>query len=479
MMNYKKYVTGVVLLAAVVIMACRDESLYPLPYDDRTSGHYLRIYRLTSNVVDFDDLANSAIEYVFESVDEEKGALLDEIEFYATHRSAAGLLTDEVLVRTVDASTIGLAFVPQPSYSEYLRSNPVRITVAEVQAAFATLTTDPDGIPLVDCTNIYPDVCPCVAYPGSLAAGDAILLRWKTRLTDGRTFTVTNVQTVASPSLGNPAEANMTPNVTSGQFYNAPYQSTILIRRTTTTGNPNAYTGSYRMTQVAVWSPLHNQELHLSIPAGMRKPFLFGSSPTDSTQTVTITKPVGGLPTEREFTCTYRGQTITMRVNLEFQTTVGLTGAVGAAALNTLTSGTATDVLPVFGGTPGKGLGFPAGTTNGNLGVVFVPLMNTGVDCTTNRELYLVTPLAGTFNNPLSAHPITGQAISPAAPLALPWGAPRSTFPNRGFYRTDRDGLTPGDVFSIAVDDDVDEYGRRAGYCNWYRRVYITFTKLP
>lgn len=454
MMNYKKYVMGVVLLAAVLIMACRDESLYPLPYDDRTSGHYLRIYRLASNTVDFDDLANSQLEYIFESVDKEKGALLDEIEFYATHRSAGGLITDEVLVKTVDASTMGFAAVPQPTYSEYLRSATFRIPVSEIEAAFATLTTDPDGIPLVDCSNIYPDVCPCVAYPGSLAVGDAILLRWKTRLTDGRTFTVANVHAVTSPSLGNAAEANMTPNITSGLFYAAPYTNTFTVRRTTTTGNANAYTGDYRMTQMAIWSPSHSLVLHETIPNYMVKPFLFGSSATDSVQTVTLAKVVGGLPTERQFTCTYRGQTITMRINLEGGPNPGLS----AAALATLTN-------PFGPPGPGNGMGM-TGATNANLGTVFTPLMNTTVDCTSSRELYLTTPLTGQF----------------AGGTTLRFGLPRYTIPNRGYYRLDQDGLTPGQVFTIHVDDDVDEYGRRqggqSGYCTWYRTVSLRLEKL-
>ncbi|MCK6617840.1 MAG: hypothetical protein L6Q51_09355 [Cyclobacteriaceae bacterium] len=451
-MNLKKYILGVVLVAGMVTIACRDESLYPLPYDDRTSGHYLRIYKVTSNVLEFNDLANSAVEFVFESVDEEKGALLEEVEFYATHRNGGtGLITDEVLVTTIPASAMNLAAVPQPTYSEYLRSGAVRITAAQIQTALATLTTDPDGIPGVDCSNIYPDVCPCVAYPGSLALGDQILLRWKARLTDGRTFTVANAQTVTSPSLGNPEEANMTPNVTAGQFYNAPYFYTITVRQATNPFSATAYTGTYRMTQMAVWSPNHNLELHQSIPNYMVKPFIFGSSATDSTQTVTLATVPGGLPTERQFTCTYRGQTITMRINLEGGPNPGLP----AAALTTLTS--------AFGPPgPGNGMGM-AGATNANLGTVFVPLINSGVDCTSQREFYMVTPLAGTF----------------AGNNTLRFGLPRYTIPNRGYYRIDQDGLTPGQVFTIAVDDDADEYGRRNGYCTWFRRVYLRLEKLP
>lgn len=452
-MNLKKYILGVVLVAGMVTIACRDESLYPLPYDDRTSGNYLRIYRVTSNVFEFNDLANSAVEFVFESVDEQKGALLQEVEFYATHRNGVtGLITDEVLVATIPASAMNLANVPQPTYSEYLRSAPVRITASQIETALATLTTDPDGIPGVDCSNIYPDVCPCVAYPGSLSENDQILLRWKARLTDGRTFTVANVQTVTSPSLGNPEEANMTPNVTSGAFYNAPYAYTITVRRTTNPYIANAYTGDYRMTQMAVWSPNHagNPEFHQNAPNYMVKPFIFGSSSTDSTQTVTLSLVPGGLPTERQFTCTYKGQTITIRINLEGGPNPGLSGA----ALTTLTN-------PFGPPGPGNGMGM-TGATNTNLGTVFVPLLNTGVDCTPQREFYQVTPLAGTF----------------AGNTTFRYGLPRYTIPNRGYYRIDQDGLTPGQVFTIAVDDDADEYGRRNGYCTWYRRVYLRLEKI-
>ncbi|MCX7638456.1 MAG: hypothetical protein N2044_11490, partial [Cyclobacteriaceae bacterium] len=433
-MNFKKYILGTVLMGGVVMMACRDESLYPLPYDDRTSAHYLRIYRSTTNVFEFNDLANSAVEFVFESVDEQKGALLSEVEFYATHRNGAtGAITDEVLVTTIPASAMNFAFVPEPTYSEYLRSAPVRITHAQIQAALATLTTDPDG---TSCSNIYPDVCPAVAYPGALAANDQVILRWKTRLTDGREYTVANVQTVISPSLGNPEEANMTPNITSGQFYNAPYTFTVTVRRTTNPYVANAYTGNYRMTQMAVWSPNHNLELHQTIPTRLVRPFIFGSSDTDSTQTVTLSLITGGLPTERLVeNVRYKGQTISFRINLEGGPNPGLS----AAALATLTD-------PFSNISPASGMGM-TGATNAVLGTVFVPLVNTGVDCTSEREFYMVTPLAGTFGGT----------------TALRFGLPRRAYPRREFYRIDQSGLVAGQVFTIAVDDDADEYGRRNG----------------
>lgn len=443
-MNFKKYILGSVLTAGVVVMACRDESLYPLPYDDRTTAHYLRIYRSTTNVFELNDLANSAVEFVFESVDAQKGALLQEVEFYVTHRSGTtGLITDEILFATIPASAMNFNFVPEPTYSEYLRSAPVRLTYDQMHAALLTLTTDPDGS---TCSGIYPDVCPAVAYPGITSVNDQFILRWKTRLTDGREYTVANVQTVISPSLGNPEEANITPNVATGAFYNAPYTFTAVVRRMTNPYVANAYTGSYTMTQMAVWSPNHNLELHQSIPNRLVRPFTFGNSDTDSTQTVTLSLVSGGLPTERLVeNVRYRGQTISFKINMEGVPNPSLP----AAALATLTD-------PFSNLSPASGMGM-AGATNANLGTVFVPLVNTGVDCTSEREFYLVTPLGGTF----------------AGNTTLRFGLPRRTYPNRGYYRIDQDGLSTGQVFTIAVDDDADEYGRRNGYCSWYRRIYL------
>jgi hypothetical protein len=450
MKTIKKYwVAGSLLLTAIGISCQPDESLYPLPYDDRATGSYLRGYQIVSNVWDLDDMTNSGFDAIYESVDRNGGSDLDRVEFYVTHRSGAtALITDEVLVKTLTRDEMGFTSVAEPTYSEYLRSGLIRISAAETLAALATLTTDPDG---TGCSNIFPDVCSMVAFPGVLAVGDRIIFRLKIYDNQGRAFTVANPQTSVTPALGNQNEANITPNLTGGQFYNSPMTYTMLVQRTTTTGNPNAYTGDYRMSQVAIWQPDHTAVQHQSFAPGWLDKFVFGNSNTDSTQTVTLAKVPGGLPTQRQFTCNYRGQSVSMVINLEMAV-LGQTGAgLNAAALST-----------VSGPTSPTGFGFPAGTTNTNLGTVYVPLMNSGVDCTTEREFYMVTPLAGTY---------TGLST-------LPYGLPKSTVPNRGHYRIDRDGLTPGDVFTITIDDDCDEYGRRNGYCNWYTRVTLTLTKL-
>jgi hypothetical protein len=297
-----------------------------------------------------------------------------------------------------------------------------------------------------------------------------VIFRVKIYDNKGRAFTVNNPQVAAAPKLGNPNEANITPNLTGGIFYSSPMLYTMFMQRLEDTGNPNAYTGTYRMAQVARWAPdfatnANNLQILRNFPQAWMRPFVFATSATDSTQIVTLEKIPGGLSTQRRFTCTYRGQTITMVVNFERQT-FGLTGggltASGVATLNTAPNA-APPTIP--------GLGFPAGTTNTNIGSVMVPLINTGTNCTSERQFYLMT--GAQFNPTLPGTP--GEFSGDAQ---MPKGIPKRVWPNRGYYRFDRDGLTPGDVFSIAVDDDVDEYGRRNGYCNWYTRVYLTFTKL-
>jgi len=293
-----------------------------------------------------------------------------------------------------------------------------------------------------------------------LALGDQIILRWKTRLTDGRTYTVRNVQTTVSPRLGNQEEANiLSSGFLSGQFYNAPYQFTVTVRQMTLPYNANAYTGNYQMIQMAVWSPNHNLELHQTIPTYMVRPFTFGNSPADSSQTVTLSKVPGGLPTERLVeNVRYRGQTISFRVNFEGGGPASPAPSPSDAAFATLTA-----AFSNVSGTSGMGMVIPVVPSGfPRLGTVWVPLFNSGVNCTSQRQFYLTTPLNGTFGGT----------------TALRFGLPRRTYPNRGFYPIGSDGLTPGDVFTIAVDDDVDEYGRRNGYCTWYRRIYLRLEKL-
>lgn len=469
-----RYIAIVTLTLVGLVTGCEpNEDLYPLPYDNRESGSFLRVIKINSFVWDLNDLANSGFEAVYESVDKNGGADFDRVEFFATYRSAGGAITNEVLVKTLTFDQMNFAEVPGITGSEYLRTaTPVRITAQETIDALNTLTTDPDGVVNgTTCTGIFPKICPAVAFTGTLGLGDRVVFRLKVYDKQGRGFTVLNPQAAAAPLLTNGNEANMTPNITGGIFYSSPMLYTMFVQRLTDTGNADAYTGTYRMAQVGRWAPDYatntaNLQILRNYPQAWMRPFVFATSESDSTQIVTLSKVPGGLSTQRQFTCRYRGQEITVVVNFERQTFSqtggGLTGAAGTAAIATLLD------PPTA---PNPGLGFPAGTTNANIGSVMLPLMNTGANCTSERQFYLMT--AGQFNSTQVGAPGTFSGD-----INMPKGIPRRVFPNRGYYRFDRDGLTPGDVFSISFDDDVDEYGRRNGYCNWYTRVYTTFTKL-
>jgi hypothetical protein len=385
----KKIVYTTLMLMLLVVVSCRDESLYPLPYDDRTTGAYLRMYSISSNVFDLNDLNNSAFDVNWESVDENGGRNLQEIRFYVSHRRGTGL-TNEVLVKTVDAS--GFQPVPQPTISDYVRAR-IRITANEVLTALNTITADPDGAGLL------------VGFPGSLIAADQIVFRWVQVLKDGRTFSVLNPQAAVNSAFAKTAEANMTPNITGGQFYSAPYTYTVVVRSLLA----DSWVGNFSLTQAALWSREHNAELHsLAFPSRLNQKFF-------PDQTVTLSKVTGGLSTEREFTVSYRGSNVSMRINLEN-------------------------------------------------GLVWLPVQSSTVPCpgNTTRIFYWQLPPPGSFN---------------PGTFTLPAGLPQATTPNRGAYSLTA-GLTAGDSFTIGVDDDADEYGRRNGYCDWGLRIQLRLTKL-
>jgi len=268
------------------------------------------------------------------------------------------------------------------------------------------------------------------------AAGDQVVYRWQIVMKDGTKYTVNNSQGTI------PAQANMTANITGGQYYSSPFQFTMTLRAFTA----GSYLGNYRLDQIAIWSPNHSVAIHASsFPSYMREE-LFQSG-----QTVTLAVPAGGLSTQRELNVTYRGQTSRMLLN--FEQTDPLAGQAAANVTAALTT--------VFA---------PAAAQTGARGTVFVQLQDSGADCSAERGLYWVTPIAGLF----------GSTAAGNNPATTPLGSrlPQGVIPSRGFYLTGSTGTTPGDVFFIAVDDDADEYGRRNGYCTWTRRVYLRLTKL-
>ena len=187
-MKKKKYILLFSIALAAVALSCSiDESKFPLPYNSRTTGAYLRIYRVSSNILDLNDLPNSGFEAIFEPVDEKNGDNLASIEFYVSFRNALGL-SREVLVKTVDASVFSA--VPAPTYSVYKRAR-IRVSGVEMQTAlFNGLNTlgDPDGPGPI---NGATPASGLVAYTGLAApalpgwiAGNALVLRWTQVLTN-------------------------------------------------------------------------------------------------------------------------------------------------------------------------------------------------------------------------------------------------------------------------------------------------------
>jgi hypothetical protein len=385
-MKLKTYSILTTLLLTVIGLGCRDKDLYPLPYDDREVGAYVRLYSLTSNVIDLNDLANSGLDATFEAVDNAGGSNLQEFRIVVSHRRGTALTT-EVAVKTIPGTDF--AKVPEPTFSEYVRAK-VRISAAETQTALATLNTDPDG------------AGPLVAYPGALANADQVIYRSTMVLKDGREFTSTNT----------------TPNITGGQFYSASFLYTLTVRNQTTS---SSWLGQYTLAQSAIWSFNHSPALHATpqFPSTLAARLF-------PTQTVTLSIPAGGLSTERQFTVNYRGQNVTLRFNLE--------AAPTAAAPTT--------------------------------GIVFVPLQNSTVDCTTEREIYWTQPTSGTFGTAAAPPPAYTNPLLPTGVTA-----------NQGSYDTSLTGLVAGNSLTIGLDDDADEYGRRNGYCTWTRRVRLTLTR--
>lgn len=374
-MKFYKRLTLIAFSIVIVTTGCRDKDLYPLPYDDREVGAYMRLYSLTSNIIDLNNLANSGLDGIFEAVDGSNGSNLQEFRILVQHRRGTSL-SSEVPVKVIPASDF--VNVTEPTISLYKRAR-IRVSANETLAALAAAT----------------------GFPGSFANADQVIYRGVMVLKDGREFT----------------NSNTTPNITGGQFYSASFIYTLTVRSQSLAGS---WLGTYNLTQSAIWSLNHSPALHATpqFPSYLNQ-VLFPN------QQVTLAVPNGGLSSERQFTVNYRGQNVTIRFNLE---------------------PTPTATAPTSG-------------------TIFIPLQNSTVNCTSDRQLFWTMPTAGSF----------GSTAAP--PPALPAGLPQGVTANQGAYNTSQTGLVAGQSLTIGLDDDADEYGRRNGYCTWTRRVRLTLTK--
>jgi len=381
----KKIVFSVILGLVATVMSCRDESTYPLPYNDRNIGAYMRVVTLYSNVIDLNNLSGSALDGVFEAVDEEYGELLESFDIVVSFRRGLAV-SSEVPVKTVAASEF--APVAEPTYSEYKRAR-IKIPTADAIAALQTATTNP--------------------LVGNPLNGDVFNFRGIVKLKNGKTFTNSNTNI----------------NILSGQFYNSTFVYSQVVRSQAGIA-AGSWQGSYALTQVSLWSPNHSVALHSTAFPTYLNEKLFPD------QNVTLETIADGLSTERKFTVNYRGESVTMRINLEPAPTTASSHPLAA-----------------------------------NYGNVFIPLQNTGVDCTPERQIYWTWPVGGAFG------------LSTGLPAGLlPVGLPQANTFNRGYFNTSQNGLTAGQQMFIHVDDDSDEYGRRNGYCTWVRRVSLRLTRL-
>ncbi|MFM8911969.1 MAG: hypothetical protein ACKOE6_03480 [Flammeovirgaceae bacterium] len=135
-MKIRQLIIATLFLTTMSAIGCRDKDLYPLPYDDREVGAYMRLYSLSSNIINLSDLANSGLDGVFEAVDANNGNNLQEFRILVSHRRGSAV-SSEVPIKTIAASEF--AAVAEPTISQYRRAR-IRVTATETLAALASAT---------------------------------------------------------------------------------------------------------------------------------------------------------------------------------------------------------------------------------------------------------------------------------------------------------------------------------------------------
>lgn len=201
-MKYFKYYIGFVL-AAVLISCSEDDKLTVEIQDTAERGAVLRTVSLTGgswNVTD--DSETISIE--LEEQDIEDGDLLREVRVFAD-------LVDNTSESTVDPAETQVATIPAAEFSSGPNGLPrttYSISLAEVGAAL--------GISL-----------------GDYNCGDAINLRLELELTDGRTFT----------------DTDLTGTVQGGSFFASPFNYRIPL--ILLLSSDELFTGQYQLTTVS------------------------------------------------------------------------------------------------------------------------------------------------------------------------------------------------------------------------------------
>lgn len=202
-MKLLKYTITVVLLISLAACSVNEEN-FPVPLDEvlNNNGAYLRILEVESAGFDILDLENAAYIFNGEVFDREEGDLLESVDFYASYTSADGTTVSETSdpIETYPASAFtrgGDRNLPQTT---------INISIDEVLGPLG-LTTD------------------------DLLIGDTFSVRWVLNLTDGRSFSTSDANTV----------------VTGGAFFSSPYLANVGVVAAIP---QDEFVGTYQFTQL-------------------------------------------------------------------------------------------------------------------------------------------------------------------------------------------------------------------------------------
>lgn len=150
------------LSLCIIITACSSDESSPLDILDEAQEGAVIVALETQNNSISGDTASGSLEVLLEYTDGEQGALLDKMNIYATFfdESADGdssaAITDEVLLRTVEATEFEIGINDLPTYQLNI--------LAQEFLEFTNTTNE------------------------SIASGDTFSTRLELVLTDGRTF---------------------------------------------------------------------------------------------------------------------------------------------------------------------------------------------------------------------------------------------------------------------------------------------------
>lgn len=145
MNRFIKYIFG--LLLAVTFNACTDFVDPAIPYNEFETGVYLRTLSSTASF-NFFDLDNARFEVMVEAVDEQDGALVQEVEVFVKRRRGNSL-TPEAAVKTIPASdfqphSVIIPTIHPESGSKYPAAT-ITVTIEEALSAMNLSKADIDG----------------------------------------------------------------------------------------------------------------------------------------------------------------------------------------------------------------------------------------------------------------------------------------------------------------------------------------------